>query len=87
MNDAIAILSFISYLVSLILNISAMKLLCSVAALLLFFIAQSQQKTTIKNTASNPPALSAIKEAELKRDLYAKYNSFVQALPNVGSFN
>ncbi len=48
-----------------------MKVLFPAALLFLFFVATAQQKVTKKGAPSGPPALAAIKEADLKRDLYA----------------
>src|ERR1043165_6615244 len=48
-----------------------MKGFCSAAFVFLFVVAQAQQKTPTKIQSPNPPALAAIKEADLKRDLYA----------------
>ena len=48
-----------------------MKSICTVGLLFLFFVAEAQRKLVVKNKPSDPPALSAIKEDDLKRDLYA----------------
>lgn len=47
------------------------NILCFAAVLFVFFSAEAQKKGTRKIATTNPPALAAIKEADLKRDLYA----------------
>jgi hypothetical protein len=47
------------------------KIFCFALSLLIIIHVQAQKKGTVKIAGNNPPALASIKEADLKRDLYA----------------